>query len=94
MVICLYHHVRSMPIRFLRMHSQETEEHRQLLFTARMPNRIFSLEKNRELSPSEAWVGSIRRRLSDPLGRKKQVATKLPIPKPLRVSDPLIICGA
>jgi hypothetical protein len=32
-----------------------------------MLNRTFSIDKNRELSPLEARLGSIRRRLKDPL---------------------------
>lgn len=39
-----------------------------------MSNLTFSIKKNRELPPFEALVGPIRGRLSDPLGRKKQVA--------------------
>ncbi|KAH7374080.1 hypothetical protein BKA64DRAFT_714899 [Cadophora sp. MPI-SDFR-AT-0126] len=45
-----------------------------------MSNLTFSVKKNRELSLFEARVGSIRRRLSDPLGRRKQVARAFPIP--------------
>ena len=55
-----------------------------------MPNLTFSREKNRELSQFEARVGSFRRRLSDPLGRKQQVTRAFPP----RVSDPLTIRSA
>jgi hypothetical protein len=56
-----------------------------------MLNRTFSVEKGREISPFEAQIGSIKRRLVDPLGRKRDRLMQRPLHIPSQVGRNLTV---